>query len=244
MNVRGLGECKKRRQIFKYIHDQKIDIAMLQETHGCKRKHNIWSAEYGGKIIFADDSTRAKGVVILFNKKLEIDVNKMEIVKDNGRYLMINLLIAGKKFCLINVYAPNEDPQFFLELFSKIENLNAEHIVLMGDLNVYLNPKEDRKGGVSNKQTKAAEIINNFLQETDWLDVWRNLHPDQFSFTWKRNKPLIMSRLDYILAPINTALAINTCQIMPTFLSDHCPMYCEITLDDAVKGPGLWKFNV
>ena len=242
--MQGLGENCKRRQIFHYLHKQKVDIALLQETHSIKNKHRIRNAEFGGKIVFSDDSSRSAGVAICFAKKLNVNFDDMEIIKEGGRLLMIQIPIEGKVFCLINVYAPNEDvPEFFNNIFQKIENVSADHIILMGDLNVWLDPKWDKKGGNQQKLSKSAESINSFLQQEDWLDVWRALNKEKFCFTWKRKCPMIMSRLDYLLAPISTAMKITHCEILPAYLSDHCPVLCELTLDSSVRGPGLWKFN-
>ena len=70
-------------------------------------------------------------------------------------------------------------------------------------------------------------------------------HGTLISFTFKKKMPyLVMSRLDYVLAPVNSALNICTCKILPAFLSDHNAIYLEIVIEDEIKGKGLWKFNM
>ena len=52
-----------------------------------------------------------------------------------------------------------------------------------------------------------------------------------------------MSRLDYVLVPAYTLLIITHCQILPAFLSDHCPIVWYIELYESLCGPGYWKLN-
>ena len=166
------------------------------------------------------------------------------IDKKDGCFLMVQVLIDGKMICMINVYAPNEDdPNFFDEIFQKVENISVDHILMMGDFNVWLNPILDKKGGTEQRMNRAAETVNNFLDQQESLDVWQTLNQNKFCFTWKRKHPMVMSCLDYVLAPINTAMLITKCQILPAYMSDHCPILCELTFDSTIQGPGLWKFN-
>ena len=114
----------------------------------------------------------------------------------------------------------------------------------MGDFNQILDVEKDRKGGAKNpKETGSANLINAFLEECDWLDVWRTFNPGKFEFTWKRNRPLIMRRIDYVFAPIGTFGLIEKCKILPAAFSDHCPIICNIRKQESIRGPGLWKCN-
>ena len=246
MNVNGLGDNVKRRQVFKYLNNKKVDIACLQETHAVKKYHKIWKAQYNGTIVFSDGTTNTKGVAILFNKSIGISESEIDIDKDNeGRYIIATFKYSGKSMSIINVYAPNnDDPDFYAEVLSKAERNTADYVSVMGDFNVWLNPELDKKGGTEANKSKAAEIVNSFLEEENWVDIWRSLNPDRFCYTYKKWNPrLILTRLDYVIAPINTAMIINKCEVLPAILSDHCPIMCEMLIDPTVRGRGLWKFN-
>ena len=97
--------------------------------------------------MYSDGNERSCGVCILFRKKLSLKPNDLNIIRDDeGRYLMVSFKIDHKEICIINVYAPNEDnPQFFIQLCNKLEQINADQIFLVGDLNVWLNPECDYK---------------------------------------------------------------------------------------------------
>ena len=42
---------------------------------------------------------------------------------------------------LVNVYAPNkDDPDFFLDLFSILDNMDSSRLLVAGDFNIALGP--------------------------------------------------------------------------------------------------------
>ena len=80
INVRGLNQAHKRRQVFRWAHISKADIVFLQETYSSKGVEEIWRSEWGGKIHYSHGSgghgllhgsSHSKGVMILFNPKLD-----------------------------------------------------------------------------------------------------------------------------------------------------------------------------
>ena len=117
LNVRGLQNSDKRRQLFKTLHDKKSDIVFLQETHSTAENQNIWQNEWGGRIFCSHCSSSARGVMILFSKNCNL---KVIAVKSDTDGRIISTLINmdnNQDILLTNVYAPNQDdPQFFIEL--------------------------------------------------------------------------------------------------------------------------------
>ena len=49
-NVRGLGDSNKRRAVFHYLHQKKVEIIFLQELHSLHQSEVTWSNEWGNKI--------------------------------------------------------------------------------------------------------------------------------------------------------------------------------------------------
>ena len=42
---------------------------------------------------------------------------------------------------LVNLYGPNkDDPDFYFEVFAKLDNLDLSRLIIAGDLNVVLGP--------------------------------------------------------------------------------------------------------
>ena len=241
LNVQGLGEKLKRSKLYRIINEEKIDIACLQETHATLSKHRIWKNECGRKILFSDGDTRSRGVAIVLSDRVSYIENSLE--RDNlGRWLSIAVRVGELRFRVINVYGPNEDdPEFYALLLEKVVNYEEDHVFIAGDLNVNLTLL-DKKGGAF-PNSKSREIINCFLEDMDWVDTWRTFHREEFQYTWKRRHPLIFSRLDYILAPLGSHNIFNSCEILPSIISDHCPVVLKINVGNNMKGPGYWKLN-
>ena len=239
-NVQGLADTVKRRQFFQYFREKNMQIVMVQETHARKSQHKIWKNQWGGEILFCDGESNAQGVAILISKKCNCMIKNFQAYS-KGRVIIANLEIEGETYCLVNVYAPNEDmPEFFISLFQRVSEIDADHYIIGGDMNKTLNSDLDKRGGKI-KITQSAEIINAFLEEAEWCDVWRETHQDRFQFTWRRQK--IMTRLDYFFLPQGTFSKVSECCILPAYLSDHCPVVLELQQAHVIRGPGYWKFN-
>ena len=68
LNVRGIGNFKKRKTIFTWCRKQKSDFTFLQETHSKKDSETCSKNEWGSEIIMAHGSSNSCGVVILVNQ--------------------------------------------------------------------------------------------------------------------------------------------------------------------------------
>ena len=118
---RGLNQARKRRQVFRWAHNSKADIIFLQETYSSKGVEEIWRSEWGGKIHYSHGSSYSKGVLILFNPKLESTV-----AEKHGRYLMLEVTFHDSTFLLCNVYAPNDNASQNT-FFSNLNNTLAQY---------------------------------------------------------------------------------------------------------------------
>ena len=56
LNVRGLNGSRKRRQVFRWLHQRKSDIIFLQETYSSRDTIGRWEAERGGEIVSSHGS--------------------------------------------------------------------------------------------------------------------------------------------------------------------------------------------
>ena len=66
MNCRGLGNFKKRRDVFNYLREKDFSIICLQDTHFEKKTENQILAEWGYKAWFSSFLSNSRGVTILF----------------------------------------------------------------------------------------------------------------------------------------------------------------------------------
>ena len=145
----------KRRQVFRWLHQQKSDVVFLQETYSSAQNLKSWEAEWGGKMIGSHGTNHSRGVF-----KSKLDVNIEQIISDkNGRYILAEVLVEGEKFVFLNIYAPNDQTQqvqFLRGLSNSVLNKYAgERIVLGGDLNCVMN-EIDNCGERSFEQKKTV----------------------------------------------------------------------------------------
>ena len=93
---------------------------------------------------------------------------------DKGRWVILNIVVDKKSICIANVYGPNSDDEnFFVNVLDAICDGQSDEIIVGGDLNVILDIDKDRKGG-NLTMTKCAAVINQFLEDQNWVDAWRN----------------------------------------------------------------------
>ena len=188
-------------------------------------------------------TNNARGVAILISPELNINITKVKY-SGEGRYIILQGEIDGKTVVLVNLYAQNgQNFHFSLPLLDKISSFSSDLCIVVGDLNVHLNPELDKKGSNTCTLTRGADLINMFLDENDWLDVWRAFNPDKFHFTYRRKTPHIMTRIDYFLLPMSTFYFVDNCEIIPGFQSDHSFVELTFKLERTMRGRGLWKLN-
>lgn len=160
VNVNGWRDERKRRSMFRHFHEKKFDIVCVQETHACSRVQKLWANEWGGRLILANGSTNSKGVGVLFRRKLKIRIHYID--KDiNGRFIIIDLNINEYRYTLALIYAPNGDePQFFVELFQRLDAFDNVNRIILGDFNVALDTEWDLDQSQNAKGLKKSSRIN------------------------------------------------------------------------------------
>ena len=91
LNVRGLRNEVKRRSIFSYLKNPKATLYCLQETFSKEDDEKIWSAEWGGQIIFSHGSKHSRGLCIL-SANSGFSLNTVYADPD-GRYIIAKVNI-------------------------------------------------------------------------------------------------------------------------------------------------------
>ena len=148
LNVRGLRDNLKRREVFNWLRSKKYSIYMLQECHCTEYTNPVWSAEWGYQAIFSTFSSNKAGVCILFNNTFNLQIQKL-FVDPSGRFIICDIQANSKSLTLANIYAPNEDsPAFFLDFFDHLSDFNCDDIVIGGDYNLVMDLEKDKRGGL------------------------------------------------------------------------------------------------
>ena len=134
INCRGARNRKKRTDIFYKAKDEHINILCLQETHLTLDDLNMVKEDWNVTFYISGKETKSGGVLIALENNFEYNCHN-SILDQHGRYVILDIEMTGvARFLLVNLYGPNEDdPNFFLDLFNIIENLDTKNLILVGD---------------------------------------------------------------------------------------------------------------
>ena len=137
--------------------------------------------------------------------------------------VLIDAEISGLRLTLCNIYGPNEDnADFYIEVIQHIESLTNDNGIIGGDFNIVLNILIDKKSGTMNTNKKSQILINNWMEETELVDIWRFQHLDSRKYTWcRRNPSPVFCRLDFFLVVYGITEKMIKSDIQPGYKSDH-----------------------
>ena len=162
LNVKGLGDFKKRSQILHWLKENNYKICFLQEVH-CKSDDTVkWAKYWNSDIFLSGNSSNSAGIAILLSGEYTV-VEYEEIL--TGRLQALTLEINDVEITLINVYGPNNNDNVF---FDKLENTlvkyNDKTLIIGGDFNTVLNIDLDKKNGraETNKQNRVK--LNSLIE--------------------------------------------------------------------------------
>ena len=177
-NCRGIQDHVKRRKVFHYLRSIESDIVFLQETHSSKSDEIFWKQQWGEKAWFSSHTSNSRGVAILIRNHVSMVLNS-SYCDTNGRYLIISASVNDVPLILVNLYGPNnDDPNFFLEVFSKVEQFNYTSILCAGDFNAVLGPLDYQGGRDTHSNIRASDMLKTLIEEFNLCDIWRNFHPN------------------------------------------------------------------
>ena len=239
LNVRGLRNKVKRRAVFNYAR-QRADVICLQETHSVQNDELQWKLEWGGDILYSHGDSNSKGVCILLGSNLKYE--KVSADTD-GRVVICNINDMEQKLVICNIYAPNKDtPSFFVSTIEKAVESEG-NIIIVGDFNLTLNTKLDRKGKLCNND-KSMEVLNQAINDLMFQDIWRARNEGVIRWTSQRKKPVhTASRINYGLVSAGLAQYVQSVFYVPGLMSDHSAFFMSICFKEEQRGVGYWKFN-
>ncbi len=144
-------------------------IIFLQETHSSINDETFWKNQWGEHAWFSSYSSNSRGVAILIRNPIAPVVQSL-YSDPNGRFLIILISFNGLSLLLVNVYAPNnDDPDFFLELFAKIDQFNYTSLIVGGDFNAVLGPLDYQGSRSKHCNVKASEMISLLMENSIFL---------------------------------------------------------------------------
>ena len=189
LNCQGLGNSKKRRDVFNYLRNLKYSIIFLQDTHFSKDLEKLVQNEWGFKAVFNSLNSRSRGVAIFFNNNFEFKLNKTH-TDDSGNILILDILIFDRKITLVNIYGPNKDtPEFYIDLENKLIEFGNNDIIIVGDFNMILNPQIDCINYKHLNNPNARLQVFRLMNDFNLFDVWREENEEEKIVYLEKKKP-------------------------------------------------------
>ncbi|KAE9404982.1 DNase I-like protein, partial [Gymnopus androsaceus JB14] len=263
-NMRGYGNpsifhCENKwNQIPTILHNKRIGLLALQETHLTTARIDEINKHYGRKLqVFGSpdpmNPTGRGGVAIVLNRGLVAPekITLYEIVP--GKAIMLHLVVhKGDKFNILVVYAPNvteNDGAANAEFWKGIDKYFEETPqtpkpnIMLGDFNMVESGLIDCLPACDDPED-AIDALDDLKQNLHLKDGWRMTFPEKKSFTFLQTATGSQSRIDRIYA---TDMIMDTAKEWKIRVSgipnaDHSLVSVQITSEGApMTGRGQWR---
>lgn len=244
----------------RFIEVNNPDILFFSETKTTYDKLETYFKELDNYnfIINVHNPTRYHGVAMLIKKchkyvQYEVDLKiatRADSKSGNASTGRIITILLEDKYFIIGAYTPNSgvrddkitklpyrvniwDPAFFALL-----NIckQSKPTIWLGDINVAPNEVD-----VSNPKTmcnyagfrlEERQSFNNFLNNGEWVDIWRKQHPNTREYSWRGNspKPNYGLRLDNVIISSNLEQHVTNSFMLHDCIrnSDHIPVGIQL----------------
>lgn len=242
-NVNGIRAALKK-GFLDVVDHLDPDIMCIQETKAQQEQVTLELKGYYQYWNSAEKKGYSGTLVLTKEKPLKISYGINDKDHDNeGRVITVEY----KKFCLVNVYTPNSQPELkrlkyrlkWEDAFKKYLRGLKKPVIVCGDLNVaheeidLKNPKTNQdNAGFTPEERKKLSI----LLDSGFIDTFRYLYPDKVAYSWwsyryhARNRN-IGWRVDYFLISNKLKKKLKDAYIYNKITgSDHCPIGIEIAL--------------
>ena len=184
------------------------------------------------------------GTAILWKSNLEVsEVN--QLIERRAQ----SVKCAGEIF--INVYAPSgsgnrrERWEFFNEMFTHILQAGGDKLpVLAGDWNAIVEKCDTTK----NFESKFCKVLARLVNNMNYTDSFRQLHPGVREYTFHRGANIAQSRLDRVYLPPHLVQCLLAAKHQPG-VSDHAKVEVDLDLrpgqanNQSSHKKSFWKLN-
>ena len=243
MNCRGLGDSRKRQDIFSYLKSKHYEICCIQDTHFVPNIENEIRREWGGKCFLSCNTSNSRGVAILFKDTVPVNINRTKI-DNNGNSVVLDLTLYEYNITLVAIYGPNTDnPNFFVELQHKVAEFDNPHNIFCGDWNLVQDQVLDTFNYLHVNNPRSKAHVEKMKKEMDLCDPWRVQFPCKRNYTWRQPNPFKQSRLDFFSISSEMLSVVHNVDILPGYRTDHSLISLTLNLNKINRGPSYWKFN-
>ena len=241
-NVRGLNKLVKLKQVMSRIRQLKAKIVFLQETHLTPEDVVRVSRRWPGRVFSASFSSHSCGVITLIHNSVPFQL--LSVIENRfGRYLIVQCVILSVRLNLVNLYGPNVDrPSFFRGLFLSMAALPGD-LIIGGDFNCTLQPEIDKSTGTDTSHNQTRKELLQCMKEFNLIDIWREGHPNQLTFSCYSSTCKTFSRIDYYLASASLMSNISQCWYDSIVISDHASVSFTLKMPQSLTHSPRWRLQ-
>ena len=184
-------------------------------------------------VIFSHGKSDAIGVLVAFHEAVDYKINSQH-VDNNGRYIVLNLLIDGSPVIFVNYYVPNNEADQvkllndLIHVFDELEITGNTRLLWGGNFNTIFNISLDADGGSPQLYIKSVSKLLSVMSGNDLCDIFRTRNPDSRRFTWRRKTPFLQRRLDYFLVFDSLQESVEMIVIIPSIASHHSAIILKL----------------
>ena len=155
-------------------------------------------------------------------------------VVPTGTYAALTGRRDGLLLNVISVYVPPRlHAVTFPELSVLILQLQLGILLIGGDFNLTVQADQDR--WLVRVGTPVRSPLADFLQALGLADIWRARNQDVRQYTFHSGAHGSLSRIDYLLAPLDSIHLYTNIKHLARGISDHSPLLTTITLQQSQR---------
>ena len=132
-----------------------------------------------------NEGPERRGILVLMKKNLSMKIKS--VTNLNYNTVMVKLEHPTTNITIFGVYGPSGGGK--AAFFLKLRELTLQHAdrncLIIGDLNATLNENMDKKNYETDNHRRSRTVINNWINEGDFIDVFRAFYPDRHSYTYR-----------------------------------------------------------
>ena len=137
-----------------------------------------------------------------------------------GHYIMAKGSMQQEALMILNIYTPNKGaPRYIKQVINDLQRDLDSHTVTVGDFNTPLSIL-DRS--MRQKINKNIQNLNSDLDQTDLIDIYRNLHPKSTEYTLFTAPHRTYSKIEHIIGSKSLLSKCKRMEIITNTLRPQC----------------------
>ena len=153
----------------------------------------------------------------------KIDLKMKNVIRDKERhYIMVKGSVQEENITIVNIYALNIGAAWYIrQTLRDIKEEIDSNTIAVGEFNTLLTPMDRLSKQKINKKT---QVLNDTLDEMDFIDIFRTFHPNAEEYTFFSSDHGTFSRKDHILGYKSNLSKFNKIAILSSIFPDHNAM--------------------